>query len=675
MKFQKEKEWKLEDFNQICGKFLSEPLAKIVKEQAVLKHRRTLGRRYSGELKQFALTLYFLGPRAYSFISKLLYLPTVRTLQKITQKLVCKPGLANKAIFEALKIKVNKMLELDKHCAIVIDEMSIKSNLFYNTSSDELVGLHDIGSEKREFSFAKNALVIMARGLYSNWKQPIAYFFLKSQFGANPLRAALEECVLKLTDAGLFVETLVNDMGSNFIELSNSLGVTPDNPEFEMSDIKIIYIFDVCHLIKAVRNGLMKNKFCFDEKTTSWSYIESFFDKDSHQFYRCAPKLTTSHIYPSNFQKMKVNLAVQVLSHTVSSGMNVYMTLGGLPKEAIGTIEFIEKFNNLFDMFNSSYTGEKNIYKMVFEGNDFQIKYLNDMVELIKKLKIFNEEGRDVTSRFKFQKCWLITISGLKKLWERLSAAGFKYLKTKRINSDCLENFFGGIRQQGGNDVNPTPIQFQRAFKKLVSQNYLHSSNMNCKDDLGDLLVKVEDTSFINFEEEERPTSTQAISLPDYGYREESIPVQNAFKYVCGYLIKKALGIHRCNACELFSKECEELDISQLLTYFKAYDSNKSTYGGLRTPNEEFINYIYKLEKTFISKFDQICLKSGISNTFLSIMKDIPLSHPCHEFPRLYVLKLFIRLRMFYSLKYANAELKTGKAETAQRKIKILSHL
>lgn len=57
-----------------------------------------------------------------------------------------------------------------------------------------------------------------------------------------------------------------------------------------------------------------------------------------------------------------------------------------------------------------------------------------------------NQKGEDVTSKSRFKKCWLITLKGIKNLREKLSAVRFKYLKTKILNTDCLESFFRGIR-------------------------------------------------------------------------------------------------------------------------------------------------------------------------------------------------------------------------------------
>lgn len=165
---------------------------------------------------------------------------------------------------------------------------------------------------------------------------------------------------------------------------------------------------------------------------------------------------------------------------------------------------------------------------------------------------------------------------------------------TKRFNTDCIENFFGAIRQQGGSSINPTPIQFERAFKKLFCQSYLHSNNMNCKDDLDEILMNLRSENILQSGTSElESTDKRAIPLEDYDYRREELVTQNAFKYVCGYLLRKTLNIHSCDVCVKFSKDCELLDDSLLLTHFKAFDQEKSIFGGLSIPSEEFIHYIY----------------------------------------------------------------------------------
>lgn len=63
---------------------------------------------------------------------------------------------------------------------------------------------------------------------------------------------------------------------------------------------------------------------------------------------------------------------------------------------------------------------------------------------------------------------------------------------TRRLNQDPLENFFGKIRQQNGNCRNPTPIQFQRSFKKLFCLGYFQQSKgANCLEEFDNILLEI----------------------------------------------------------------------------------------------------------------------------------------------------------------------------------------
>ncbi|XP_044745634.1 uncharacterized protein LOC123307410 [Coccinella septempunctata] len=67
---------------------------------------------------------------------------------------------------------------------------------------------------------------------------------------------------------------------------------------------------------------------------------------------------------------------------------------------------------------------------------------------------------------------------------------GIDQISTRRLNQDCLENFFGKIRQQVGISVNPTPYQFMHAFKKLSCMDLLDcAETFNCAADFDSLLM------------------------------------------------------------------------------------------------------------------------------------------------------------------------------------------
>lgn len=80
------------------------------------------------------------------------------------------------------------------------------------------------------------------------------------------------------------------------------------------------YIFDTPHLLKAVRNILMKYPVEFENQEANWCHVEHLYDLEKHQDLRMVPKLTEAHVHPTCFQKMRVKFATQVFSSTVVSG-------------------------------------------------------------------------------------------------------------------------------------------------------------------------------------------------------------------------------------------------------------------------------------------------------------------------------------------------------------------
>jgi len=143
---------------------------------------------------------------------------------------------------------------------------------------------------------------------------------------------------------------------------------------------------------------------------------------------------------------MKVKYAVQVFSNHVAAGMCMQMSSGFLPSESIETIDVIDHFDKLFDMLNSSSVVNPKEYGKVFNGNEKQIQFLKDMLHYLESIKVINKNGSYVS--VKCFKCWQIAIKSVQQLWEILKSYNFSYLRTRRLNQDCIENFFGSVARQ-----------------------------------------------------------------------------------------------------------------------------------------------------------------------------------------------------------------------------------
>jgi hypothetical protein len=117
-------------------------------------------------------------------------------------------------IFYLFKISNFKSEALD--CILCADEMSLKTNLFYNVSKDKIIGFHESTSHKK-YKLAKYSFTLMIRGINYNWKQPIAYFLVSSSCTGTDLKDIILTTIYCLQNIKLNIKAFVTDQGSNFI--------------------------------------------------------------------------------------------------------------------------------------------------------------------------------------------------------------------------------------------------------------------------------------------------------------------------------------------------------------------------------------------------------------------------------------------------------------------------
>ena len=162
----------------------------------------------------------------------------------------------------------------------------------------------------------------------------------------DSLQKLTKMCITKLENIGLNVRAIVCDQGTNNRNFLETLeNVTIQNPYCIHNDKKVYVFYDPSHLLKNVRNNLKKGNLLYDNEVIRLQYITDVYNMDKTMSIRMAPKLTGRHIELSPFSNMRVNLAAQVLSHSVAAGMNTLTTLKIFPPDASAITEFVETFN------------------------------------------------------------------------------------------------------------------------------------------------------------------------------------------------------------------------------------------------------------------------------------------------------------------------------------------
>jgi len=71
------------------------------------------------------------------------------------------------------------------------------------------------------------------------------------------------------------------------------------------------------------------------------------------------------------------------------------------------------------------------------------------------------------------------------------------------------------------------------------------------------------------------------------------------------------------------------------------------------------LQYTIQLEDTFIKHLRNLQKVTCVGRELLQLLESIHLDQPCVSFNTKYLLMLFIRLRVYYCLKFANRELRT----------------
>lgn len=114
-------------------------------------------------------------------------MPNPATLKRFTQTCYLSAGVHN-ATCKILKMKIETFTEIDRYYVLCLDEMSL--HLFYNSTRDKVIGFQDTGLDNctQNYLSACSATVMLIRGIFKSWKQPLAYFFTNSAVDSYQLQ-------------------------------------------------------------------------------------------------------------------------------------------------------------------------------------------------------------------------------------------------------------------------------------------------------------------------------------------------------------------------------------------------------------------------------------------------------------------------------------------------------
>ncbi len=239
------------------AKYLEPKVLDFFKGQILSGVTSKTGRRYGVQERRFALATHYHSPKTYRFLASIFKLPSVSTLHSWLRNVSINVGWSKPSL-AALKVRARALPKEETLCGIAFDAMSVKESLHFDSASDSIFGREDFGEHGASKKQANHALVFMVKGLLKKWKTVFGRFFYAGGLSTIKLRDLYETAIKKIQETGFKVMFTVCDQEGVHRSLFHSLGMTKENPSFEVNGEKVHFFYDSPHLLKSLRNTLLK---------------------------------------------------------------------------------------------------------------------------------------------------------------------------------------------------------------------------------------------------------------------------------------------------------------------------------------------------------------------------------------------------------------------------------
>ena len=595
------------------------------------------------------LTLRAFSERGYQYLRKkrLLPLPGIATLRRHIRGFKCLPG----TLTEILQI-ISQQREIlgdgtDKPIpvALCFDEMSLHKSIQFDNAEEKTYGPH------------KQAQVIMIRGLFKNFKQPIFY-----DFDVNMTKILLFKGIKELDDIGFRVESVTSDMGTKNMGLWKELGIGPDCSHFEYNGRKIQVFADIPHVLKLLRNHYLDQGFVLQSG-------ECFFKKDLQDLLntdelRINHKLKKDHFECSGSQRQNVALAAQLFSRRTACALRL------LNPDKKEQADFVELINNCFDIMNSrSSEGHKQY--------DYALGWENDFKKMVNQLEILNKSKNEIAnmriiikvckktgqvfqkkSLLPFQKGWIVSINAAIELVDKLRLKyDAMFLLTARVNQDCLECLFGIIRFIGGPNAHPGCVEFKNRLRLFLlgrsSAFIVKGAAVKADEEEG---ITLSEQILEGIDNEEPDPLLYDIDIGAQQEVEKSSSeidcTDEAKKYLAGYIAFKFKNTHP----ELGKDGTLELPVA--CPWIDCY-----SFGGLTKPSASWLETFCRLEGEFHNIHGTEISKES------NIIKKLSF-HLMAKFPQVpeKVIKFYSKMRIHIRVNFLRRTYKTSSEENRPTK-------
>lgn len=415
--------------------------------------------RWSSEDIAAAISLRSVSPKAYRYLrkNKKIPLPALSTLRKWVASFNLDEGILTDVLL-IMKYKGENMTEFEKATVICFDEIHLSNQMAIERRQERVIGPH------------KKCQVVMARGLFKKWKQPVFY-----DFDQDLTKELLFKIIVQLYNSGYTVFGMTCDLGpsnQNLIkQLKSNIMENEDETYFEHpcdENVKIHVFVDAPHLMKLLRNHFLDSGLHVDGHFVTSAALERLLQINSGDL-KIAFKLSRIHLDVKGTQRQNVKLATQIFSATNASAIEWCGSRGFMDNcpEWVATATLLKMYNDWFDIFNSvskygNNPGQNGYGVDLVQQNNILAK----VTSTTKHMKVGNRQAL-----LPFQKGILICNSSLRNLYYDLKKkfnSEMSYVITSRLNQDVVENLFSYIRSMGATNDRPTALDIRYRLRWYI---------------------------------------------------------------------------------------------------------------------------------------------------------------------------------------------------------------
>ena len=384
-------------------------------------------------------------------------------------------------------------------CVLIVDAMALYKGTTWDPKTKTYVGLVDYGTAKPEpeENLATEALVFMIASITGHWKHPIAYF-LQDKCSAAVQAQLIKDCIGLLHTEGLDVTALVFDGTFTNQSTAKLLGCKMKVskrqtwfPHPQIFGAKVFVIFDVCHMVKLMRNLLGDYKVIAHEEKgmlhkIRWEYIDALNSVQEGLGFMLGNKLRRKHIDWTK-HKMNVSITAQTLSSSVATAIDFLRDDIDHPAfvGSEATTDFITKVDLAFDLMNSKNPFEKgNKSPVTAENFDKWIDKCQALASYLFDLK--DEKGNLLRNGCRKTVIWgfVFSMESMQCIAKDLLTRTYhpySYVLTYKFSQDHIELLFNKLRQRGGWNNNPNVMQFKYSLRRIIIRNSIEPSQTgNC---------------------------------------------------------------------------------------------------------------------------------------------------------------------------------------------------